>query len=346
MFGERLKSARKMAGYSLEELAGKLGNITRQALSNYENGKRQPNSDIIIQLAKIFGVKPDFFVRETNLRFENFEYRKSSKLSKKQINSIEERTRDYLERYSELEEIMGLKEKFYNPIKNIEIKNEKLAELAAEKLREKWGIGLNPIKNLIEILEEHEIRIFEIDADKKFDGLAVYSDNFPIIIVNKNIDDVVRKRMTLSHELGHLLLKSVKELDRKEKERYCFRFAGALLIPGRVVISELGKKRSKITLKELEHLKEEYGISIQALMRRARDLDIISELKYQNFCIRVRKEGWEKFESGKYKGEEKPVRDKNLLYRAIAEGIISISKAASIANVTVSELENEIQFVV
>ena len=112
------------------------------------------------------------------------------------------------------------------------------------------------------------------------------------------------------------------------------------------MLNELGKKRSKITLKELEHLKEEYGISIQALMRRARDLDIISAIKYQNFCIRVRKEGWEKLETGKYNGEEKPVRDKNLLYRAISEGIISISKAASIANVTVSELENEIQFVV
>ncbi len=77
-------------------------------------------------------------------------------------------------------------------------------------------------------------------------------------------------------------------------------------------------------------------------MRRARDIDIISAIKYQKFCIRVRKEGWEKLETGKYNGEEKPVRDKNLLYRAISEGIISISKAASIANVTVSELENEI----
>jgi len=346
MFGERLKSARKMAGYSLEELAGKLGNITKQALSNYENGKRKPNSDVIIRLAKIIGVKPDYFVRENSLKFENFEFRKSSKLLKKQINSIEERTRDYLERYYELEQIMGVDEKFFNPIKNIEIKNGGNAESAAEKLRENWGIGFNPIKNLIETLEDHEIRIFEIDADKKFDGLAVYSGAFPIIIINKNIEDIVRKRMTVAHELGHLLLKLIENLNPKEKERYCFRFAGAFLIPKQVLINELGRKRSKITLKELEHLKEEFGISIQALMRRARDLDIITKIKYQNFCIKIRKEGWEKFETGIYNGEEKPVRDKNLLYRAISEEIISISKAASIANVTVSELENEVQFVV
>lgn len=345
MFGERLKSARKMAGYSLEELAGKLGDITKQAISNYENDKRKPNSDIIIKLAKIFGVKPDYFVRATSIKFENFEYRKRSKLLKKEINAIEEKTRDYLERYFELEQIMGLDVKFSNPLEGMEISNGNIAELAAEKLRTKWKIGLNPIKNLIETLEEKEVRIFDINADKKFDGLAMYSGDIPIIIINKNIEDIVRKRMTIAHELGHILLKLKRELNNREKEQFCFRFAGAFLIPKQVMINELGEKRTKITLNELEHLNEEYGISIQALMRRARDLKIITGKKYQSFCIRVKKEGWEKFETGKYKGEEKPVKDINLLYRAISEEIISISKAASISNKTISELESEIEFV-
>ncbi|MCJ7555025.1 MAG: XRE family transcriptional regulator [Ignavibacteriaceae bacterium] len=346
MFGERLKSARKMAGYSLEELANKLGDITKQALSNYENNKRNPDSAIIIRLAKIFGVKPDYFLRNSNVKFENFEYRKRSKILKKEINRIEEKTIDYLERFIELEQIMGFDEKFVNPLKNIEISDGRGAETAAEKLREEWRLGLNPIKNLIETLEEKEIRIFEIDADKGFDGLAVYSGAIPIIIVNKDIDDIVRKRMTIAHELGHLLLKLNSKLNSKEKERFCYRFAGAFLIPKQVMTNGLGENRTKVILSELEHLKLEYGISILALMRRARDLGIITSQKYRNFCIRVKKEGWGKFEVGKYEAEEKPIRDKHLLYRALAEEIISASKAASIANITVSELENEVELVV
>lgn len=345
MFGERLKSARKMAGYSLEELAAKLGDITKQALSNYENNKRKPDSSIIIKLAKIFSVKPDYFLRSSEFKVENFEYRKRSKVSKKEINRIEERTIDYLERYIELEQIMGLDEKFLNPLREIEISDGDDAERAAQKLREVWGLGVNPIKNLIETLEEKEVRVFEIEADKDFDGLAVYSGVIPIIIINKNIDDIVRKRMTIAHELGHLLLKPSKKLNPREIEGICFRFAGAFLIPSSVMRNELGESRTKFILNELEHLKLEYGISIQAIMRRAKDLGIITPLKYRTFCIRVKKEGWVKFEVGKYEAEERPIRDKHLLYRALSEEIISASKAASIANITVSELENEVELV-
>lgn len=346
MFGERLKSARKMAGYSLEELAEKLGDITKQALSNYENNKRKPDSTIIIKLAKIFGVKPDYFLRSAELNFENFEYRKRSKVSRKEINRIEEKTIDYLERFLELEQIMGLDEKFVNPLKDIEINNGNDAERAAEKLRVVWGLGMNPIKNLIETLEEKEIRVFELEAVKDFDGLAVQSGAIPIIIVNKLNDDIVRKRLTIAHELGHLLLKVNKKLKPREIESICFRFAGAFLIPRSVMINELGESRTRVTLNELEHIKLEYGISVLAIMRRAKDLGIITSLKYRNFCIRVNKEGWEKFEIGQYEAEEKPIRDKQLLYRALSEEIISASKAASIANITVAELENEVELVV
>lgn len=346
MVNERIKAARKMAGLSLEELAAKMGDITRQALNNYEMGKRKPDSNVIIKLARAIGVKPDYFSREYKVLSGNFEYRKSSKLNKKQMASIEEKTKDHLERYLELEAIMGMKSQFVNPLDKNEVKNEEGAENKARMVREKWELGNEPIKNLIETLEGKNIRVFEIVAGDKFDGLALHFDGIPVIVVNKNKYDAVRKRLTVAHELGHLLLKISKNISDRDKERICYRFAAALLIPSEVMFEELGKSRTSIMLNELEHLKKEYGISIQALMRRARDLGIITSRKYQAFCMRIKKEGWQKFEGEEYEGEDKPIKEKNLLYRAISEEIISISKAASLANVAVAELEEEIEPIV
>ena len=343
MFGERLKAARKIAGLSLPQLASKLGDISKQSLSNYENGKRKPYSKILIRLAKELSVKPDFFVRDNTILLQKFEYRKKSKLGVKEKEMIEEKSKDQLERYLELENILGIKSSFVNPLKDFQIRAIEDAEAAAKHLRDDWEIGLNPIKNLIETLEEKEIKLIQIEAKEEFDGLAGYSGDIPLIVINKNIGDIVRKRMTVAHELGHLLLKMSKGISPNEKEKICFRFAGAFLIPEEVMIDELGKKRNQITMNELVHLKNEYGISIQGLVRRAKDLEIISEAKYTNFCIKVRKTGWEKFEQGEYSGDERPIRRKNLAFRAISEEIISISKAASLLNRTVADLQGEMQ---
>ncbi len=341
MFGERLKAARKMAGLSLPQLASKLGDISKQSLSNYENGKRKPDSKILIRLAKELCVKPDFFVKDNTILLQKFEYRKKAKLGVKEM--IEEKSKDQLERYLELENLLGIKSSFVNPLKDFQLREIENAEAAAKHLRDEWGIGLNPIKNLIETLEDKEIKLIQIEAKKEFDGLAGFSGEIPLIVVNKNILDIVRKRMTVAHELGHLLLKMPKNISEREKENICFRFAGAFLIPKEVMIEELGKKRNRITMNELVHLKNEYGISILGLVRRAKDLKIINEAMYTNFFMKVRKTGWEKFEQGAYSGDERPIRRKNLAFRAISEEILSISKAASLLNKTVADLQGEMQ---
>ena len=47
-------------------------------------------------------------------------------------------------------------------------------EEVADRVREVWALGLDPIPDLIDVLETNGIRVFTIDADQesKFDGLA------------------------------------------------------------------------------------------------------------------------------------------------------------------------------
>lgn len=64
-FPQRLKSARIMKGLSLQDLADLMEpTISRQALHKYESGALKPNGKIIINLSKVLGVKPDYFLKE------------------------------------------------------------------------------------------------------------------------------------------------------------------------------------------------------------------------------------------------------------------------------------------
>ncbi|MGA7836408.1 MAG: XRE family transcriptional regulator [Ignavibacteriaceae bacterium] len=346
MFSERLKSARKMAGLSLEELANKIGGITRQALNNYEKGKRKPDSESLIKIANALGLRPEYFLRKDIVKVGVFEYRKKSKLGVKEQNKIEELARDIIERYIEIEDILRIKNKFENPLKSLIIKEPEDIEKAAKLLRDKWELGLNPIPKLIETLEEKELKVVSLEANENFDGLAADTGNFPVIMVNKNIKDIVRLRFTVAHELGHLILNQGSTKTDKEKEKLCHRFAGAFLLPDEILISIIGSARKSLTLQELISLKEDFGISIQAIAARLHDLGIINDNMYRNFNITIRRRKWNVNEPGKYPGSENAERFENLVFRAVSEEIISISKAASLLNCSIDELEGRLEVVV
>ncbi|MFL0245543.1 helix-turn-helix domain-containing protein [Candidatus Clostridium stratigraminis] len=66
-FGDRLKDLRQDNDLTQEELA-KILNITRTALSNYENTDREPSFDLLIKIADFFNVTLDYLLCRTNLK--------------------------------------------------------------------------------------------------------------------------------------------------------------------------------------------------------------------------------------------------------------------------------------
>ncbi len=58
MFTDNLKFLRKERNISQQEIADYL-NITRQAYNNYENGKREPDYEILLKLGEYFEVTVD-----------------------------------------------------------------------------------------------------------------------------------------------------------------------------------------------------------------------------------------------------------------------------------------------
>ena len=220
-FAERLKSARKMKGWSLQELADNIAmTISKQALNKYEQNLMKPTGEVLIALARALDVKPDYFLKESSIVLAPVEFRKKAKLSTRDEDSIKEKVKDFLERYLEVEQLLNIRTKFSNPIKKIAIAEVGDVEAAAIKLIENWNLGFDAIPNVIEMLEDNGIRVIEIDAPEEFDGLSTYVGDIPAIVISKNYS-VERKRFTALHELGHLVLSIAEDAD-KEKNMQCF----------------------------------------------------------------------------------------------------------------------------
>ncbi|MBN2522844.1 MAG: ImmA/IrrE family metallo-endopeptidase [Bacteroidales bacterium] len=349
IFAKRLKSARILSGLSQDELVVRIGNIvSKNAISKYEKGEMMADGKVIISLSKALNVKSDYFFRPFTVEIEKIEFRKKSKLSVKKANAITQKVTDIVERYLEVEQFLSIRSEFSNPIENLEIKTKRDVENAVNQLLKKWKLGYNSLSNVIEVLEEKEIKVIEIEAPDEFVGFSGWADGkpakrqvrYPVIVINKRYT-IERKRLTALHELGHLLLKFNKNISQKDKERMCYQFAGAMLIPEETFRMEFGNNRSHISIPELIAIKENYGISIQAIMQRAKDLEIISDFTYLNFRKWISKNRSEEG-LGQYIGKEQTGRLNQLIFRAASEEVISMSKAANLANLKLAAFRKEL----
>ena len=187
LFAERFKSARLMNGFSLQDLSDKLGNkITRQALHRYEKGEVIPDSEMLGHLCEALNVRSDYFTRETIVELGVINFRKLEQFSSKEQNSIIERTREVLGRYLELEEILGLKKIFQHPAPDLQINSPQDIEVFANEIRKQWKLGISPIANVAELLEENNIKVLELDTNDGFDGLQTWVNgkDVPVIVLN------------------------------------------------------------------------------------------------------------------------------------------------------------------
>jgi Zn-dependent peptidase ImmA (M78 family) len=346
-FSDNLRAARTMKGWSLQELADQVGSITKQSLHKYEQGIMQPESAVLNLLAEALNVPVDYFYRSSRLNLGEVQFRKKTKLTIKETASIKERIRDYVERYLQIESLLRLEHSFNAPFHDKHKRPAKWpvadyndVEEAAAATLAAWKLGTNPIPNVTEMLEDNGVCVLSLPTSDAFHGLATFLDNLPIIVLNAD-DTPERRRFTALHELGHLVLE-LTGIEEKLAETYCHRFASAMLLPQEVARREFGLARTRIGGYELKAVKMQFGISVQAIMRRLHDLGVITAGHYKYFCIRIssnRKEvGY-----GSFTGETtQSYRFGQLIHRLVAEDIVSVSKAAILAGMTLTEFRAEL----
>ena len=339
----RIRNSRIQKGYSLQEVAESIG-VSKQMINKYEQGLSMPTSEKLIAFSKLFGQKVDYFFRKPEVEIGEINFRKKSKFSNKKVNSLKEEIRVQIENYLYIENICNLNTTFLNPLSESLIHSKAAVIEATEKLRETWNVGNDTIHNIIQLLEDKEIKVIEVSEESPlFDGLAtVVDEKYYVIVVNKSMP-IERKRFTILHELGHLLL-NLNHLDEKEQESFCHVFASEMLLAKQNVIVEFGEKRTNVTLNELKNIQEKYGISISAIVYKLGELKILSQEKVSGFykSLNFNPVKKQEVEKSRYEGEENSSRYENLVYRAVSEEFISLSKASTLLQLSLEDLKNNI----
>lgn len=355
--GERLKQARLAAGMSQRALAKLAEPLSAMAVSRYENGQDTPGSDVLLRLAKALGLKFEYFFRPVTVSLANVEYRKRSRFSAKQVASIEHRALDQIERYLAAEDLFG--PDAFPPLpacdaSSIEIRTLKDAERAADALREQWDIGDDSIKDLCEVLEDRGVKVILVDTERGFDGFKAWAtrngDSIPIIGVRRDREFGDRQRLSMAHELGHLVLTFAEGTDEKFREKAAYRFAAAFLVPERAVRRQFPTPVPSLSLPVLYSLKHKWGISMSAWARRLSDLSIISESTYRRFCIYLNGQRnsdgstWWEREPHKQVTPEIPRRFNRLVEQAVAQDILSPGRAADLLGKPLAEVRREMKW--
>ncbi len=351
-FGLRLRQARIRAKLSLEALAQKMGgSVTKQAISKYEKGQMAPSSSTLIALATALDADIDYFFRPITPDLQNLKvsFRKKSNIGAKDVAALKIDIQDDIERFLEIEEILGKSEKKPFSINCEEtLSNAQQMEAQAIKLREEWRLGLSPILNIQDTLEVNGIKVIFCKGPIGFDGVSgVVNQDTLIMVLNTEVDMIERQRFTALHELAHLFFdKHLDEsLTKSDREKLCNAFANEMLVPSEVLRNIFGDKK-RISLEELIFIQQQYGISIDAVMYKLRELEIVSEKRYRSFYMRKNQDPSLKniIEQSRFE-EIKAPRFEAMVYGALAAELITESKAASLLRVPVKTVHENLTLV-
>ncbi|MAT94115.1 MAG: transcriptional regulator [Halioglobus sp.] len=352
MPGERLKLARKKAGYSLRALSDAMDNkVSAQAIGKYERDEMMPASDVLTSMADILDVNLEYLMSNQVKELRGVEFRKHSGTSVKDRSRVEATVIEKVERYLSIEEILDLESAaWHEPFEPMVLDHLDDAAEMADRLRKKWGLGIDPIPNMTELLEEKGIKVLVIELPEKVSGLTCMVDRgddkefVPVIVVNKSFP-LERRRFTLAHELGHRLIDENSPVDHEKASDV---FAGAFLVNAKHLKEEIGEHRHSVSFPELVALKRMYRVSAAAMLMRLKQVGILSDsavtYAFQTFARGWRKEEPQPLETGNKKGEfEKPKRFDRLCYWALSERLISPSKASEFLQIPYFEMERLLQ---
>lgn len=349
VIGERLLLARKKQNLSLRDLAAAIDNIaSHETLRKYEKGLAVPDSRTLIALCKALDVTLTYVMAPQGITIGSVDFRKKSRTKAADKAAVRTEVLELLERYLQVEDILGLDHVWKAPDLGLEpSESPQYAELAAAGLREVWNLGLDPIPDLTDLLEERGLKVLFPDASIDISGLTCFVERpgrepVPVIVVNKD-HTLERRRFTLAHELAHRVL-DCRQLPGKAAEPLCNRFAAAFLVPEQTLKEEMGSSQRRVAYQEILLVKKLFRVSAAMVVMRLEQVGLM-ESNQRDWFFRTVARTWrtqepeplepspEELQECPNRRLETPTRFERLVYRALAEELISVVKAAELLRV-------------
>lgn len=350
MIGDRIRLARSKAGLSLRELSTAMrGRVTAQAIGKYERGEDVPSSGVLMALAGALDVSVAYLLDTQGIELTGVEFRTKASTTHRDRAHVESEVLEWIERYLQVEAALDLDSmQWHSPFsESRKLRGVDDVERLASDVREAWKLGIDPIPNMTELLEEKGLKVLVADLPDRVSGFTCLvgqpgGGKLPVIVVNR-LFSLERRRLTLVHELAHRLI-DPNSLSDKDEEKAATMFGGALMMSREHLLREVGKHRNALGYRELIGLKRLYRVSGAALLMRLRQLGVISEstlvYAFQGLARGWRTQEPEPLEPEADRGQwERPRRFERLCYRALAEGLISMSKAAELLRLPAPQVE-------
>lgn len=322
---------REARGWNQGELAAAAG-LSQGFLSKVESGVQDLRDAKLIDVATVLDCPPMLLINDAPIRgleVTCLHHRKRSSrinaISKKQIEAT-----SHLVRVS-VEGLLADVDLYTDlPLPRPGEFGADGPAAIASTLREYWGVEAGPLPNLIELLERAGVLIHVRQLGTAAqDAVSSWPPSGkPVLLVNSGLSGD-RQRFTIAHELGHLLMHTVPGEDQ---EREANQFAGEFLAPAADIADDLAGLTTSDFPKLIE-LKQKWGLSIAALIQRAKDIDAISDRQFREFHVRLNRLGWKRVEPGTLEREEPALLDKIVEAHLSVDGV-TMGTLASMAQMT------------
>ena len=299
---DRIRLARELRGLTQRDVIHLTGHaITPAALSQIEAGKSRPRKQTVELLADALEVPEEFFSAQWRTDGQSVTYfrhlRSTSVRTRRQAAAQVVLLTDFIEALSQhvqLPEVSVPSVPAARGASAGEIEN------AAKEVRDAWGLGIEPVQHVVRSLERNGVAVARLRmGSTAIDAFAARAGARPIVfLTDDKSDNFVRSRLDASHELGHLVMHEDAEPGTKEVEGQAQEFASCFLLPSERALELLPTRLNAGGWSRLMELKRIWGISIAALLFRARSLRVLSKDDYQAAMRYMSARGWRTQEPG------------------------------------------------
>lgn len=284
VYGERIRQARELRGLTQTELAKRL-KVNQSAIAHVESGMYGAD-ELISAIAFQTGFPPSFFEDP---------YLEDFPLGSLQFRAHASMTRrDRLQAYRYAQTLFGLFRRMSHRVSRPELRLPRLDATdplsAARLTRSAFGLSPEtPIGHLTNAAEHAGVVILGLPVRLEGrEAFSMWAQNLPVIAISAERPGD-RLRLTIAHELGHLVLHHQMKGTGAQSEKEADAYGAELLMPQMAMYNEL---IPPITLTTLAKLKVRWRVSMQALARRARDLRIVTERQYYYLFEQIGRAGY------------------------------------------------------
>ncbi len=278
--GAKLRLARLLNGWTKAELAEHLG-VSRQFVHVLELGDKTPSNDMLAALALLLKVQTAFFFMplQSEVREEECHFRSRRSMPDKVAEQIIAHGTAFEILVRHLDSSLALPAVNFP---NFDVTDDESIELAAEKCRGHWGLGLGPISNMCRVLENAGAVITFFNTDRyEVDALGITRAR-PIIVRNTAKESPGRLRFDLAHEGAHLIIHQGIDTGDEETEAQANYFASAFLMPRESFLKDFPSMPSRLDWQAIYTMKIKWRVSAKAVVRRAFTLRLLNSVQYQS----------------------------------------------------------------